>query len=262
MSAPGIHSELLIPAGKVLLLGSFGTQLTAVIRGSASFTQAFERVCLGFLAITFFSGAATELDRISSELAALIRNVSGSEDLQRFLLEAMERASAAPDANGDHTVFNISALVGQAWRTGVWGVCAALTEGVFLIASFVLEVAKSVLWELLLTLFPIAAGLSPLAPKLLSNLCLYALELSLWLPVLSLVEGVTAKVARQQMAKIGALGLNVVGVELVAILLIFSIPMVTHKFMSGAFSGDFESQSRLFAFGKSLSARFKAWREA
>jgi hypothetical protein len=261
MTTPTLSHELLIPAGKVLLLGCSGVQLIAVTRGSATFSQVFERVCLGFMSITFFLSVARGLDHLAGELAETIRKISGSEDLQTLVLEVMSRASREVDANGNRPSFlNLPAMVSQAWRTGVWGVCTAIIEAVFLIASFLLEVARSVLWELLLTLFPIGAGLSPLAPKLLHNLFLYALELSLWSPILCLVEGVTAKVARQQMARSGALGLNIVGVELVAILLIFSIPMVTHKFLSGAFSGDLDAQARGFRLGKVLSAQLKAWR--
>jgi hypothetical protein len=259
MSAMGVTPELLVPAGKALLLGAFGVQLVQVTRGSASLSGAFEKFAIGFLALVFFQSIARGLDGFSVALTESIQRVANSNELTAVVLEAFTRAAQEKDASGEAPwPVNVPALVEQAWRTGVWGVMNAIIEGLFLIVSFILESAREVLWHLLLVLFPIAAGLYPVFPRMAANLGLYAIELSLWQPTLALVEGVTAQVARQHLTESGSLGLTLIGVEVVACLLILSIPAVTRRFMSGAFAGDLDSQSSVFKWAKLLAVRVQA----
>jgi hypothetical protein len=142
--------------------------------------------------------------------------------------------------------------IGEAWRTGVWGIMTALVEAVFLLVGFILECCREVLWTLLLFLFPLSCGVFPVFPKMMTNLVLYAVELSLWLPMLGLVELTTGIVAKKHLDQTGGLGFYMVAVQLIAILLILLIPSVTHRFLSGAFSGDFNSQSGLFVMVKKV----------
>ena len=259
MSTLGVTPELLVPTGKALLLGAFGVQLVHATRGSSSLSGAFEKLTVGFLALVFFQSGARGLDGLSNALTESIHRVANSEDLKAFVLEAFSQAAKESDASGvAPSLVNIPALVEQAWRTGVWGVMNAIIEGLFLIVSFILESAREVLWQLLLVLFPIAAGLYPVFPRLAGNLGIYAIELSLWNPTLALVEGVTAKVARGHLTESGSWGLTLIGVEVVACLLILSIPAVTHRFMSGAFAGDFDSQSSVFRWARTLAVRVRA----
>ena len=263
MTGAGISPDLLVPAGKVLLLGSFGISLIQSTRGESSLSGAFERLTVGFFALLYFQVTARGLEGISNSLTEAISRVAGAEDLKAFVLEAFKKASQEPDASGRTPALgNIPALLEQAWRTGIWGAATALVEGLFLVVSFILESAREVLWELLLVLFPMAAGVYPIFPRMAGNLGLYAIELSLWSPILVLIEGVTAKVARRHLVQAGSWGLTLLAVEIVACLLILSIPAVTHRLMSGAFSGDFDSQSGILRLARSTVARFAAGREA
>jgi hypothetical protein len=131
----------------------------------------------------------------------------------------------------------------------------ALVEGVFLIVSFVLECAQEVLWKLLLLLFPLAAGVYPVFPRMMTNLAVYAVELSFWFPMLCLVELATGSVARKHMVQAGSWGLYVVAVQIIAIILIVLIPSITHRFLSGAFAGDFNSQTSIIVMLRRVATR-------
>ncbi|MCC7441304.1 MAG: hypothetical protein IT285_06715 [Bdellovibrionales bacterium] len=235
---------LLVPVAKVLLIGTFAYALLQAMRGRVELAIAFERLVVAFLALIYFLDAALRLEGLSLELTALIGTVA-RDDLRAVILDAFRNAATAPTGSGESTV-NLPAILEQAWRTGIWGIMSALVEGTFLIVAFVLECAKEVLWTLLLVLFPLACGAFPIFPRLMSNLALYALELSLWFPMLVLVERVAGHVAKGRMQQAGSWGLYLVAVEVVAILLIILIPSMTHKFMSGAFAGDFNSQQGIF----------------
>lgn len=239
------NPALLVPVGKSLLLAAFAFCLIQGMRGRMELSLGFERLAIGFLAMTFYRDGAFWLEILSEQLSGRISSL-GQGDLRQFLLEAFKKAAEAPAPSGQGSSFNLPALLEQAWRTGVWGVMSALVEGIFLIVSFVLECARDVLWALLLFLFPLACGAYPVFPRILGNLVLHAVELSFWIPMLCLVERVTGGVAREHLLKTESWGLSLVAVQVVAILLILLIPTVTHRFLSGAFSGDFNSQSGIF----------------
>ncbi|MEK6578732.1 MAG: hypothetical protein AABZ55_05850 [Bdellovibrionota bacterium] len=254
-----ISPDVLLPWGKTLLLASFSFCLIRSMRGLSDLHTAFERLAIGFLALLFFKDAGLLLNNLSQELSDHISNLGNQIDLKAIILEAFKKARVEPTAGGGSTVFNIPALLEQAWRTGVWGIMGAIVDWAFIIASFLLESAKDVLWSLLLFLFPLACGIYPLTPRLLTNLAIYAIELALWFPILSAVEAATGEVARHYMSKSGSLGLYVVAVELLAVILIFHIPTITHRFLSGAFAGDFDTQANLIQTAKKAAMIAKSW---
>jgi len=250
MNTP-LNPELLVPTGRALLLGSFGWTLLQAVRGKNDLALPFERVVIGMICLSSFQMAALYLESASDQLSSLISSAHERDDLRSLLLEAFKAAANAPSASGTPTNgFNLPEVMEQAWRTGVWGVMSALVEGVFVIASFILECAQEVLWQLLLFLFPMSAGVFPLFPRMMGNLVLYAVELSLWFPMLLLIELVTGIVAKGHLKQSGSLGLYIVGVEVVAILLILMIPSIAHRFLSGAFSGDFNSHASILLWSR------------
>lgn len=231
--------DLLVPASKAMLLGSFGYSLLRTVQGRQELALPFERLVVGMLALALFQPAARVLAEISAQLVELIRLSGAAQDLRALVLDAFKQ-SLGPKGS------DLPGLLEQAWRTGVWGMMSAVVEGFFLIVGFVLECAHEVLWALLLMLVPLACGVFPIFPRLLSNLVLYAVELCLWFPLLVLIERVGGEVASRRLTQEGSWGLYLVGVETVAILLICLIPTVAHRFLSGAFSGDFGSQQSVF----------------
>ncbi len=247
----GAQPQLLSREGQALLLGTFAWTLILAMRGKLSLSEPFERLAVGFLALTFFVSGAAQLMELSQALLTKLIDPNRGEDLRVLILELLHRE---PVKNGPDAGNNFS-FAAEAWRTGVWGVMTALVEGVFLLVSFVLECAYRVLWALLLTLYPLGCGLYPLFPGMLKNLSLYGIELSLWLPFLALVERVTAAVARDAVGMDGSLGLPVIAIQVIAILLIILIPTLTHRFLSGAFSGDFDTQSKTVNAGRSVVTR-------
>ena len=244
---------LLVPVADVLLLGTFGISLVKSMRGLTDLQTCIERLIVGFLGIVFFKQAATTLQTVSDSLTSQLMQLGDTGRLKAIVLEAFR--SAAMDT--PNTRFDTPSFVEQAWRTGVWGVMTMIVDGTFLIVSFILECAREVLWNLLQVLFPIAAGLYPILPRILINLTIYSVELALWFPILCLVEMITGSVAQKYMTMNGSWGLYVIAIEVIAILLILLIPTLTHQFLGGAFSGDFETGAGIVRTAKSFGGIMK-----
>ena len=212
----------------------------------------FERLAVAFVALLFLKTGAEHLQMVSQTLVGAISTLTDEQSLREVLHFAFKKAAAEPKGDGTSSVFNIPAVLEQAWRTGVWGIMTTLVNGTFLIVLHLLNCAQEVLWMVLLFLFPLAAGVYPVFPRMMTNLVIYAVELSLWVPILHLVEIATGAVAKQKLLEAGSWGLYIVVVEVIAILLILMIPGITHRFLSGAFAGDFEAQSGLFSVTRKL----------
>ena len=256
----GIDLAILVPVGQTLLLGTFGIALVKSMRGTFDLYLTFERVIVAFLALTFFRSAAAGLLSMADAMAIAIRNYGQQEELKTVILTALKKAAAEPAPGGGPTYgVNLPAIFEQAWRSGIWGALSTIVDWIFLIVAFLLESARAVLWKLFLVLFPVACGVYPITPKMLSNLAIYAVELALWFPVLAIVDLATGVVAKEAMAKSGSWGLAVVAVELLAVILILLIPSLTHKFLAGAFSADFDSQASLIRTAKKAVFVAKSW---
>ena len=254
MKAHTLDIGLLVPVANAILLGTFGISLIKAMRGLTDLQTSFERLTIGFFGILFFKQAATTLQSVSDSLTSHLMQMGDPERLKAIVLDAFRKASEdTPRGHG----MNIPSMIEQAWRTGVWGVMTMIVDGTFLIASFILECAREVLWTLLQVLFPVAAALYPILPRILINMLVYSVELSLWFPILCLVEMITGSVAEKYMMKSGSWGLYVVAVEIIAILLILLIPTLTHRFLGGAFSGDFDSGGGLIRTAKKLAFRMR-----
>lgn len=259
MTENTLNPEFFTPVGRALLIGSFAYCLIQSMRGNFELPVAFERLAIGFLALLFFKAGGSMLLEISKDLSGAVHKMGHEEDVKTIILEALRNAAAEPTASGGRTVFNIPAAVEQVWRTGVWGLTASLVELAFMLADLVLECAREVFWRLLLVLFPIACGLFPVFPRMMSNLALYAVELALWIPFLSLIKIATGSVAGHYLLKSGSWGLYVIAIELLSIALILMIPSLTHRFLSGAFAGDFDSQSSLLKTARTAVFSAKHW---
>jgi hypothetical protein len=70
---------------------------------------------------------------------------------------------------------------------------------------------------MIIFLFPLSCGVFPAFSRILPNLILYSIELSLWFPLLVIVELTTGRVAEHYLTKDGSIGLYIVATELIAI---------------------------------------------
>jgi len=258
MSAAGISPDLFVPAGKALLLGGVGYQILQTVRGEGSFTHALERTVIGLVLLLFFKAGAEHLLALSEIIQLAISRQPGSEDVKALVLESFKTAAKSAQNGSVLNAVSLPALVEQAWRTGVWGAMTSLVEGLFLIVGFILQSAFEVIWTLLLVLFPLAAGAFPLVPSIARNMMTYALELSLWLPMLSLVEAVSAKVARTHLAADGEWGLSILATEAVSCILILSIPLIAHRVISAGLSGDLAAQAGVLKHFRTLALSARA----
>ncbi len=244
-------SDLLNGWGRILLLGAFGAALIQAMRGEKDLTECFERLALAVVFLTFYLSWADGLNGISVALSKQIRSFSEQDQLKALILNKLSEASQTPYANGD-TGFNIPSFVEQVWRTGVWGVMNSIVEFIFLLVDLLIECAREALWKLSLVLFPLACGVYPVLPRIMTNLTLYLVELSLWSPILCIVRATTGAVAIGYLGKTDSVGLYIIGVEIVAIVLILAVPAVTHRLMSGALAGDFNTQASVIGIGRKV----------
>ncbi|MBY0472103.1 hypothetical protein K2X30_13130 [bacterium] len=247
-----------VPIGRTLLLGAFAFSLFRSLKGESDLAEAFEGLVVGLLAITFFSPACDMVVYLSDLLSKFIDGFGNDQDLRALIAESFKKAAEEP-VNGSPVSINIPAILEQAWRTGVWGIMGLVVDWVFLLAAFLLECAQKVLWILLLFFIPISGGLFPAFPKLLTSAALYAIEISLWLPVLKLINIATSSVARDMMQKAGSWGLYIVAIELLAIILTLRVPNITHRLLRGALEGDLGTHSELWNYYK-RSASFGRFR--
>lgn len=237
--------------GKVLLLGSFGISLVRAMRGDLKLEVVFERVVIGIIFFSFYKSFGNGLESITKELTLQIKRLNPDEDLKELIIAGMKKAASTPNTNGVSGI-NVSEVFEQALRTGVWGVLNAVVEFLFILSELLIECAHAVFVKLALIIFPLSIGVFPILPKVMTNMMLYLVELSLWLPVLSIIRTTTAVVAKGYLEKSGSLGLYIIGVELVAILLMFMVPTISNRLLSGAFSGDFNTQNSVLSHGKKM----------
>lgn len=251
-----LNPNLLMPWGKALLLAALGVSLVRTMRGMTDFTLVIERFVVGFLGILFFQPAALLLQDLSDSLLQMVQKLGHQGELKTLILDALKQAARAPTTSGGRPLggVNLPSLLEQAWRIGVWGVMASVVEFAYLVVSLLLECAQAVFLKILLLLFPLACGVYPVFPRVFYNFCAYAVELALWFPVLTLIEIATGTVAKSYLTKAGSWGLYVVAIELIAILLIATIPSLVHRCVSGALSGDLDASSSVVQWAKRAMA--------
>jgi len=234
---PGPITELpiltLIPSGKILLLGSFGGRLVLSMRKKEPLDEAFLAFAAGLFALAFYPEAMQGLSSLGEQLAQWISHLGNPDGLKQLIVESLRSAAQAPAADGSATRLNLAALAEQALRTGVWGVVSAIADFIFLLAGFLLEVSRTVLWQITLFLFPLGCGLLPLLPGVFQGMLRTAVEITLWGPVLALIQVSTAAAARKYMLQAGSWGLYTVAVEILAVILILNVPKITHELLHG-----------------------------
>ncbi|MGE4108222.1 MAG: hypothetical protein AB7F66_13490 [Bacteriovoracia bacterium] len=231
-------ASILIPLGQTLLLGAFAYTLLLSMRNRLGLDVAFERLIIAFFGLVFFRDLAAGLNSLSEMLNTKLSEIPGI-GLKELLSEALKKSSE--ESGLKFSVGN--QFLGHI--LGVWGVIKAAIELVFLLIGFILKSAKAVLWELLLFTAPLACGVFPVFPRMLINICIYAVELCLWIPFLTLIERISGVAAKRYLDDFEGLGVQLIAIEVVAILLMCMIPTVVHRFLTGAFSGDFNAQQGL-----------------
>lgn len=243
-----VSPELLIPVGRMLLLGTSGYAIYQVVRGEYEFEDAIIGIVVGVVGIELFQDGFHILQSLSGSLETFLMAHLNRDSLKEQLLAAI-RSSPSAAAGRLPTE---GEFFGQIWRAGLWGAISSIVDLLFILADILIEASQKVFFNLILLIFPLGCGLFPLFPGILSNMVVYAIELSFWRPMIILVHQVTSSVGRDYMANDSTQGLKIVAVEVVAVLLILSIPAVTHKVMSGALSGDFGSSGSMVRVGRKL----------
>ncbi len=239
-----LNPSLLLPTARALLLAAFGARIILGLR-KGDVRTAFERFALGFLCLVFFEQGFATLQTLSSALATWIEHLGDPNGLKAALLSAYEEASnQTGDSHGASMISRMSEWRLQLLRTGIWGVAKGISELAFLAVAVMLENAQAVLWKILAFIFPVLAAVVPIAPGILMGAVLFAVELSLWVPVLRLVQVASSAVAQVAHEDTGTLGISIIATELVAVFLYLSIPMFTHRLLSGALHGDPSESTR------------------
>ncbi len=251
-----IDPSLLVPAGKALLFGAMGFAFIQWTNLTLSTEQLVVRTVLATLAITFFASALTSLNDLSELLTRALSRVFKSDSTGQLIGTVLGRA-LHPRGNEKTGDLNIPAGIEQIWRLGVWGTLTQIVEAVFLLSSAILKCAHQVIWNCLVFLFPVFIGLSPVFRSPLISATLYSIELSLWQPLLTIIDGVGAKVAEKHLLDGSELGLSLAAIEVISVLLILGIPAFAHRLVSSQLSGDFglHDSIRLKSLGAIASSR-------
>lgn len=234
-----MNYELMKVPAFSLLLGSFGVSLLLALRKGESVHLPFERLVFGFLAITFYVPIVSGLGVLGEELRVFVSKLGDQEALNAFVSKALY--SAATKFDQSHplgSTGNAGNYLLQIFRTGVWGILSSITELIFVLAAFLVEVGRDALWEVVLVLFPLGAAFIPVNPKIALGMALMAVELSLWLPILEIINIATSEVARRYSMDAGDIGFRVLALEIIATGLTFSVTVIAHKIVSGSLSGN------------------------
>ncbi|HAR43414.1 MAG TPA: hypothetical protein DCS07_12420 [Bdellovibrionales bacterium] len=244
-----INSDILIPVGRSLLIGSFGISILKAIREGEGFLESFESFAIGFLALLYFKPCLIGIVELCNSLAELIPKIGNPQGLKDMVLGNLATAAQAPNPNGSSTVINIPSSLEQIWRLGVWGILSQIIDYMFLLVTYLLTAARSVFLQVVAFLFPIVAGLYPALPGLLKNTIAYSFEIALWGVVLKLIHVVTGVVAQEQIG-VDGFGVPIVAVELVAVVLVLMVPGLTHRIVSGSMNGDAGGSGGAYALGR------------
>jgi hypothetical protein len=221
---------------------TFSWALIRAVRDQERLEEPFIKLALGVLLLSSYEPIFTGLDRMSQELVVYLERLGDKTALIDFISQSMVRAGSLHQAPAGSGVAgqvyagagNIAEYLSQALRTGVWGICASVVEFLFLIVRYLLSIGREVLWELILVFMPLMIGLLPATHRLGTAMALCAVELSLWQPVLTVIDIVTSRVARARTLQSGDLGLTVVAVELLAVVLALAIVPLCHQLISGS----------------------------
>lgn len=238
MNGLPLAKDILSRPAEILLLGNFGIALLLAVRRGEGLGAAFERYGVGFLAILFYPALLQILFGLGQELDSFLGHLGDREGLNQFVARALYQSASQYGTGAAAAPSNLLNYLTQIFRSGVWGVVASLTELVFLLARFLLEVSRDALWQILFILFPLGAAFFPLFPRSLFNMALLALELVLWMPILTIINVATSLLAREYSTINSDPGFYVLACELVAILLTLSIPAFVHKLVAGSLAGD------------------------
>ena len=239
--ATSVNHRLLVRPAEALLLITFSWALLQAVREKERLEEPFIRMALAVVLLQSYEFLFVGLNRMSQELALYLERLGDKTALIDFVSQAMVRAATlhnAPASSGvAGQVFasagNLAEYLSQALRTGVWGACASIVEFLFLTIRYVLLVGRDVLWELVLVFAPLMIGFMPLTARLLVAMVLCAIELSLWLPVLTVIDIVTSTVARHRSLQTGDVGLTQIAVELLAVILGIAVVPICHSLLGG-----------------------------
>lgn len=233
-------NQLCHSIGQSLLLAGVGFQLIQVVRGELDVVRVIETLVIAIIGMRFYPEFFSTLESISQSLNHTITHTKSGQSLNDFIVQRYKDAYK-PDSLD---------VLGQAWRFGVWGVVSTLVDMIFLVLSYLLTFTKEVFWEILITLFPICAGLYPLFDSSLKNFIAFAFELSLWMPLLGLIQLISGEIARRHAGDMHTLGVSIIAVELSAVALMLGIPVFSHRLVSGNLNSDSGVSHQLYNYLK------------
>ena len=241
---------LFVPVSKIIITASISYGAIQVLRGRTSGEEVLLGAIIGLLGITFFDGYFDVLSNISRALEEFVRSSGDGDSIYLVIKRSLESLGPVPGptdigitdpigAIGNHNAGTMGTMI----QAGVWGVIRLVIEFVFIVLSGALETVSLSLLQIVKLLFPISAALALLSPGIMKNMALYAVELSLWKPFLTIIRAVTGFVAKQFISgqfesHSMPLGLSMLIVQLSTIFLFLKVPSFVHSFTRGQFAGD------------------------
>ena len=228
-----VRPDILVPIGRALLFGSLGVVIFHFIRGHSNATESAERLVLAVLAMALFAAGVGLISSLAKEAETFVEGLAGGNGLRAFLGRLMKLWNDATDSQksgASRLAAGLAAI--EVWRGGLWGILSLIVDAAFLIVMFLLKITQGVMWNLIIVFIPIACGLFPVMPRMLTSMTMYAIEISLWLPIGRLVDWTTGEIARHYMTANPTDGVFLIGSEILAIILIWKTPQITHRLVT------------------------------
>lgn len=228
---------LLDTSGGFILVAAFGLSLVLQARKGEDALLPLEQLILGFICLTFYRDGLAIVAALGDSLHEFILRASKSTPPLRDLLWQATEPPKGTSARGLSLRENLASAA-EAFGFGIWAIARGIADLVFILAELIIKAARDCLREVLTLLFPIGIGLIPVYPKIALSLALLGIELTLWLPILRIIDFATSRVAKAYIDGSNSdRAFLIFGIELVSILLTLSIPVIAHRFVSGNLSG-------------------------
>jgi hypothetical protein len=241
-----LNFHMTLGIGKILALGSFGIGLAMSLYDDEQLKPTFTRTAVTLLVLSGLGGILDQIWSLSEGLSQFFERLGDPGKLFDWIADAYQtssqKADTRPEASsglahaGASLIQKGSTILTQTTRTGVWMVAQIAADFFFAASSKLIEVGRQIFWSLGSFLAPILIGIAPLYPRLGASAILFLLEVSLWSPVLKLMQIVSFPVILKELSNAESLGITVIAAEFISICLFLSVPALVHLLLSGGWS--------------------------
>lgn len=248
--------------GRILILGTIGFAIFQVVQAQRSAESVVASCVLAALTLSFFKNYLLGLQNLSKLCFEMIENTKTYDgSIFKYLGEVIVKSGTVYKDETNWMEWAPKGFVNSGAtliKAGIWGALNSIIQFLFLLSSKFIIASQAVLMELALVLSPIVAAFTAISTSALKNLLKFTLQVSLWGPILALVELIVTFVSKKSIMQRSLestqfdFGLDVISIQLVAIILTFSIPSISQKLVSFTLESDLGGgPANIYSFAKS-----------